>query len=43
MKMLEPDFWRGRGRFSQKACARKIKDEDSYRPREQVAEVPEEK
>jgi hypothetical protein len=27
MQMLEPDFWKGRGRYSKQALSRKIVDE----------------
>jgi len=27
MQMLEPDYWRGRGRYSKQALSRKIVDE----------------
>lgn len=33
MQMLEPDFWRGRGRYSKSAISRKVKDDSPYRPR----------
>ena len=29
MKMLEPDYWRGRGRYSKQALSRKIVDEST--------------
>lgn len=30
MQMLEPDFWRGRGRYSKQATSRKVKDDSPY-------------
>ena len=27
MQMIEPDYWKGRGRYSKKALSRKIVDE----------------
>ncbi len=27
MQMLEPDFWKGRGRYSKQAISRKVVDE----------------
>lgn len=33
MQMLEPDFWRGKGRYSKQAISRKVKDDSPYRPR----------
>ena len=31
MKMLEPDFWKGRGRYSKQALSRKLVDEGPIR------------
>lgn len=43
MQMLEPDYWRGRGRYSKQALSRKIKDEVPFQPLELVPEVAEDK
>lgn len=39
MKMLEPDYWRGRGRYSKQALSRKIIDESPLH----LPESPEDK
>jgi hypothetical protein len=41
--MIEPDFWRGRGRYSKSACARKVKDQSPFQPAEMQAEAASEK
>jgi hypothetical protein len=43
MQMIEPDFWRGRGRYSKSACARKIEDQMPLQPAEMQAEATGEK
>ncbi len=30
--MLEPDFWKGKGRYSKQAICRSMKDRSPYRP-----------
>ncbi len=35
MQMLEPDFWKGRGRYSKQATCRKVKDEPPYSPQQE--------
>ncbi|MBC7246351.1 MAG: hypothetical protein H5T73_01050 [Actinobacteria bacterium] len=42
MQMLEPDFWKGRGRYSKRAIGRRARNEDPYEPREAGDEVGEE-
>jgi hypothetical protein len=33
MQMVEPDYWKGRGRYSKQALSRKSKDSNApYRP-----------
>ena len=34
MKMIEPDYWKGRGRYSKQAISRAIKDESPFQPLE---------
>lgn len=41
--MIVPDFWRGRGRYSKSAIARKVKDETPFQPAEKQAESAGEK
>ncbi len=43
MKMLEPDYWKGRGRYSKQALSRKIKDEVPFQPLEPASEGAEDK
>jgi len=43
MRMIEPDFWKGRGRYSKSACTRRIKDEMPLRPPGEEALGPEKK
>ena len=39
MQMIVPDFWKGRGRYSKSAIARKIKDETPFQPVDKQAEA----
>ena len=32
MEMLVPDFWKGRGRYSQSAIRKRVVDESPYEP-----------
>jgi len=42
MQMLEPDFWKGKGRYSKKATSRKVSDKTPYVPQsEQEVEAGE--
>jgi hypothetical protein len=43
MKMLEPDYWKGKGRYSKQALSRKIKDEIPFQPRDLASESAEDK
>jgi hypothetical protein len=43
MQMLEPDYWKGRGRYSKQALSRKIKDEVPFQPHELAQEGAEDK
>lgn len=38
MQMIEPDYWRGRGRYSKKALSRKIVDSTPIIPVEGCAD-----
>ncbi len=33
--MLEPDFWKGRGRYSKRATSRRVKDGTPYTSRDE--------
>ncbi|MFW6113631.1 MAG: hypothetical protein ACOC78_01755 [Actinomycetota bacterium] len=39
MQMVVPDYWKGRGRYSKRACSRKIKDDMPYGPQEKGGEA----
>ncbi len=32
MQMVEPDYWKGKGRYSKQALSLKVKDENHYLP-----------
>lgn len=40
MKMVVPDYWQGKGRYSKQALSRKIKDETPFAPLEPRVEDP---
>ncbi len=43
MQMVEPDFWKGRGRYSKQALSRKLKEETPITAPEPVTEDSEDK
>lgn len=38
MEMLVPDFWKGRGKYSQTAIRKKVVDDRPYEPKAQQQE-----
>ena len=40
---MEPDFWRGKGRYSKQALSRKVKDDTPFVPPERRSEDGEKK
>ncbi len=43
MEMWVPDFWKGRGRYSQTAIRKKVVDKEPYEPREPGKEEEEDR
>ena len=43
MKIIEPDYWKGKGRYSKQAISRKIKDEVPFQPLELTPEKADDK
>jgi hypothetical protein len=43
MQMVEPDYWKGRGRYSKQAVSRKIEEDIPFNPPESAAENPDKK
>jgi hypothetical protein len=43
MQMVEPDYWKGRGRYSKQAVSRKVKDDTAPYVPETVEETQEAK
>ena len=43
MKMIEPDYWKGRGRYSKQALSRAVDDESPLQPLELSPEATENK
>lgn len=39
MQMVEPDYWKGRGRYSKQALTRKVEDESPFHPSDSAPET----